>query len=176
MDHLGYATKIIEKVKVKNIWLNNNKTNDLEQAILSKINQNNFSKLKIINLNEMVNEDENESSLVLYFKIDQVKILMMGDAPKSVERRIIEQYDFSLDILKIGHHGSKTSSDKSFLAKYNPQYAIISSGRNNRYNHPAPETIETLQELNISYFNTQDKGTIVYTIKDKIKKVNFFPP
>ena len=176
MDHLGYATKIIEKVKVKNIWLNNNKTNDLEQAILSKINQNNFSKLKMINLNEMVNEDENESSLVLYFKIDQVKILMMGDVPKSVERRIIEQYDFSLDILKIGHHGSKTSSDKSFLAKYNPQYAIISSGRNNRYNHPAPETIETLQELNISYFNTQDKGTIVYTIKDKIKKVNFFPP
>lgn len=176
MDHLGYAPKIIEEIKVKNIWLNNNKINELEQEVLTKINQNNFSKLKIINLNETISEDENESSLVLYFKVDQVKLLMMGDAPKSVEKRIAEQYDFSVDILKIGHHGSKTSSDKSFLAKYNPYYAIISSGRNNRYNHPALETIETLHELNISYFNTQDRGTIVYTIKDKIKKVNFFPP
>lgn len=176
IDHIGYADQIINEIKVKNVWLNNNETNDLEKNILSKINKNNFTKLRILNLNNTIVEDENESSLVLYFKIDQVNVLMMGDAPKRIEKEISEQYDFPVDILKVGHHGSKTSTDKSFVEKYQPKYAIISSGRNNRYNHPSIETIETLQEFNIPYYNTQDRGTIVYTIKDQIKKVNFFPP
>ena len=175
-DHLGYADQIINDIKVENLWLNNNDKNEMEINLSHKIKKNTFNKLEIINLNNKMTEDENESSLVLYFKINEVSFLIMGDAPKSVEKKIASKYKLLVDIIKIGHHGSKTSSDETFLTKYHPQYAIISSGRNNRYNHPSLETLNTLSKLNIPYYNTQEKGTICYVIREKIKKIKFSPP
>ena len=100
----------------------------------------------------------------------------MGDAPKEIERKIISKYFLEADIIKIGHHGSKTSSDELFLTEINPSYAIISAGRNNRYSHPHKETLDTLNKLKITTLNTQEKGSIVYTIKDTIKNIKFYPP
>jgi len=92
------------------------------------------------------------------------------------EKELIKKYELSTDILKIGHHGSNTSSDKSFLASLNPKYAIISAGRNNRYNHPSKETINNLNSLKINYFTTQEQGTIKVMLKNNIKKFKFYPP
>lgn len=176
IDHLGYALQIKKKIKIKNIWFNKNSYNKLEKDLLKGLSEANYNKLKIKNLNSNISEDENKSSLVLHFRIDKINFLIMGDAPKEVEREIMYKYSFKNDVIKLGHHGSKTSSDEEFLLKYYPRYAIISSGRNNNYNHPAKETIETLDALKIAHFNTQDKGTIVFKIKNIIKKIKFYPP
>ena len=85
----------------------------------------------------------------------------MGDAEKEVET-IIEKKDISADVLKVGHHGSNTSSSKTFLEKVNPSYAIISVGTGNSYGHPSNTTIQNLENLNIK-FTEPTKGTIIMT-------------
>ncbi len=176
IDHIGYAKNIMKNIKVKNLWLNYNMVNELEKELLDINLPNNFDKLPIINLNKTIREDENESSLVLYFNLENINFLIMGDASKEIEKNITNTYSFAVDVIKIGHHGSKTSSDKTFLTKFKPKYAIISAGRNNSYNHPSSETLQTLNELRIPYFSTQEKGSIEYVLKDGIKKINFYPP
>lgn len=180
-DHIGYASEIIKEIKVKHLMLNNNQMNflesDLKEMIPSQIKDTYDGKnIRIANLNNRITSDENESSLVLYVKLKEGNLLLMGDAPKSVENEILTHYSFDVNILKLGHHGSNTSSDYLFLKVMDPRYAIISCGRKNRYGHPSTETIASLQKLNISYFNTQDKGTIEFKWKNGKEKINFFAP
>lgn len=174
MDHLGYAKDILKEIKVDKMMFNNNTFNKYENEIIdkNKLVFNYQSKyINIVNLNDNNSLDENISSLVLKINLDGLNLLYMGDAPKEVEREIILKHNLTSDIIKIGHHGSKTSSDYYFLKKINASFAIISSGRNNRYNHPSLETIDTLNKLKINYFNTQDKGTIMFKYKNK--KLNY---
>lgn len=96
----------------------------------------------------------------------------MGDASPKVEKEILSKYQLSVDYLKVGHHGSNTSSSYEFLKKMDPSYAIISAGRNNRYHHPSLETISNLEALDIASLNTQDKGTIEIRISKN--KTNIF--
>ena len=95
---------------------------------------------------------------------------MMGDASKNEEKELLKENILS-DVIKIGHHGSNTSSDKTFLKTVNPEYAIISVGRNNRYNHPSKETLKTLNELNIPYFLTSEKNTLWFKVSKKALKL-----
>lgn len=105
--------------------------------------------------------NENDNSILTKIKIEDKTFLMMGDASSKVEHEFIKKYDVSSTILKLGHHGSNTSSSLSFLKEANPQYAVISAGRNNIYHHPSKETLENLNSLKISVLNTQEMGTIV---------------
>ncbi|CDC41223.1 competence protein ComEC [Firmicutes bacterium CAG:449] len=74
----------------------------------------------------------------------------MGDAPTSIEKKIMNDYpSLDIDILKVGHHGSKTSSSYEFLKYINPQEAIISVGKNNHYHHPDKIVLTYLNDLNI---------------------------
>ena len=93
----------------------------------------------------------------------------MGDASSKVETELMKQKDVSSYFLKLGHHGSNTSSSFAFLKAVTPKYAIVSAGRNNRYHHPSKETIDNLRKLNIPILNTQEMGTI----QIKIGKRNF---
>jgi len=181
IDHLGYAKDIMCEIKVKKIMVNNNKINNYEKELIQNkeiIKDSYLTKnIKINNLNFSVSDDENASSLVLYTKINHNSFLFMGDAPLEVEKEIINNYQLKSNFLHVGHHGSNTSSDYDFIKKVNPEYAIISSGRNNRYHHPSRETLDTLDILNIDYFNTQNTGTIkVIVKKDGRKKLVFCPP
>ena len=91
----------------------------------------------------------------------------MGDASSTVENDFLLKDHQKVDFLKVAHHGSKTSSSYTFLKTIQPKYAIISSGRNNLYHHPAQETIENLKKLKITYYNTQDDGTIIVRLNKK---------
>jgi competence protein ComEC len=84
----------------------------------------------------------------------------MGDASKEQELDLLVKYNLQINLIKLGHHGSKTSSDYNFLKSIKVSKAIISAGRNNKFGHPNKETIKTLEDLNISCFNTQTLGTI----------------
>lgn len=106
--------------------------------------------------------DLNNTSIVLKLTYGNISILFMGDAEKEVET-IIEKKDISADVLKVGHHGSNTSSSKTFLEKVNPSYAIISVGTGNSYGHPSNTTIQNLENLNTKIYRTDESGTIIMT-------------
>ncbi len=98
----------------------------------------------------------------------------MGDAGVNVEKNIIEEYNIkNIDILKVGHHGSNTSSSQSFINEIKPKYSIISVGRNNRYNHPNEEVLKRL--INSIVYRTDLDGTIEIEFNKKINIARYLP-
>ena len=93
----------------------------------------------------------------------------MGDAGIDKEKDIIEKYNLSnIDVLKVGHHGSKTSSSEYFIDETKPKYSIISVGKNNRYGHPNKEVLNNLKQSKV--YRTDQDGSIMFKIKnDKLK-------
>lgn len=106
----------------------------------------------------------NDGSIVARLIYGGTSFLLTGDSPRSVESYLVSLDGDKLrsDVLKVGHHGSRTSTGEAFLGYVSPQYAVISSGRNNKYGHPHKETTESLQKFGIPYFNTATAGTIVF--------------
>ncbi|WLV23619.1 DNA internalization-related competence protein ComEC/Rec2 [Aciduricibacillus chroicocephali] len=112
-------------------------------------------------------ESANENSLVLFVEIGNRSWLFTGDIGHPAERKLIESYPgINANILKAGHHGSKNSTDEQFIKQLNPEYALISAGRGNRYGHPAPEVLEILQRNNVKVFRTDQSGAVIYRYKD----------
>lgn len=112
---------------------------------------------------EATNNDRNDQSAVIYTEMLGQKILLMGDASVSVEEEIIsENPSLDVDVLKLGHHGSKTSTSDAFIEQITPKLAIISVGRNN-YGHPDETVIERLNAFDIPYLRTDQVGTILLT-------------
>ena len=112
-------------------------------------------------LNRFDNEDENESSIVLYFALNRMKIMLMGDADRITEEDIVSRYgDLDCDILKLGHHGSATGSCDLFLDAVKPDLGIVSSGDFSIYHHPSPYTVKRLNERKIPWLDTKDEGDI----------------
>ncbi len=108
--------------------------------------------------------ETNTASVVGRLDIGEASALMTGDSPTSIETYLAANNPkvIDVDILKLGHHGSKTSSSEAFLRATSPSLALISAGVNNRYGHPAPEVIDRLTKLKIPWVSTQDKGTVVF--------------
>lgn len=104
--------------------------------------------------------DENDQSIISFFSYDGFSYLYTGDASENVEKQLIKQYSLSADILKVGHHGSKTASSQAFLEAVNPTLALISAGYHNRYNHPDRSVIRRLHQLGIDILQTQVQGMI----------------
>lgn len=107
--------------------------------------------------------ETNTASVVGRLDIGQSSGLLTGDSPTSIETYLTHTTPklLDVDVLKLGHHGSKTSSSEDFLRAASPDLALISAGVNNRYGHPATEVIERLKSLKIPWVSTQDKGTVV---------------
>lgn len=105
-------------------------------------------------------KDFNSTSIVNRIFFGNHVFLLTGDASKKVEKQLIDRFDLKADVLKLGHHGSKTSTDKSFVQNLGPSIAIISVGKDNRYDHPHPEVIEILDEYGINILRTDELGDI----------------
>ncbi|WP_027699281.1 DNA internalization-related competence protein ComEC/Rec2 [Weissella oryzae] len=113
---------------------------------------------------QKIGDGGNEGSIVLYMQVGPQKILLTGDLGKSGERDLLQRYQgLQADILKIGHHGSKTSSDSTFVRRLQASNGVISAGRQNRYGHPHAETLRTLRNAKMSVFSTAEHGMIEYT-------------
>ena len=97
----------------------------------------------------------------------------MRVAKEKIEKQLIKAYpDLKASILKTGHHGSDTSSSMEFLEAVSPEYAVISVGENNSYNHPSAETLNKFENLNINYFRTDKNGTVTVTFNENGYKTN----
>lgn len=106
---------------------------------------------------QLESDDLNDTSVVGKLSFGKNKILLTGDAGVNIERQLLPQFDLDSDLLKIGHHGSRHSTSKEFLAEVTPKYAVIQVGRNN-YGHPTDETLENLVAAQVQVFrNDQDK-------------------
>lgn len=126
-----------------------------------KLNINNN---KLYFLQTRVYDNENDNSNVIYIDIQGYKFMFMGDAGVEKEKDILDKYNISdIDLLKVGHHGSKTSSSKKFINEINPNYSIISVGKNNRYGHPNDSVLENLEDSKI--YRTDQNGSIMFKIK-----------
>ena len=175
-DHAKETLNILEEIDIECLKINEGDLSNYEKLALDKIKVCDYKAkgMELNFLNYKDYHDENGNSVLSYLKIYDTKIISFGDAPIEAEEDIIKKYNLKkTDIVKLSHHGSKTSSSYKYLKEVNPKIAIISSGRNNRFNHPSPETIETLNKLHIDYLNTQEVGTISFKINKKgfIKKV-----
>ena len=107
-------------------------------------------------------EDTNDYSIVTRLTMDGLTALFMGDAEKPVERELLQsRFPLDCDVIKLGHHGSSTSSAEDFLRAVSPDTAIISCAKENDYGHPHRETIQTLKELGIDWLCTYDNTVII---------------
>lgn len=114
---------------------------------------------------ENSNGDLNNYSIVLKVSFGQMNVVMTGDAEKEVEKAIIDSgIDLDAEILKVGHHGSDTSTSDEFLDAISPDYALISAKVGNKYNHPVKETMDKLKKREIPVYRTDENGTVVATI------------
>ena len=96
--------------------------------------------------------------------------MFMGDASSITEKEIIDKYNIpDIDVLKVGHHGSRTSSSEEFIDEIKPKYSIISVGKNNRYSHPNKEALENLNNSKI--YRTDQDGSIIFKIKNNKLKI-----
>ncbi|WP_040012680.1 ComEC/Rec2 family competence protein [Peptoanaerobacter stomatis] len=106
--------------------------------------------------------DTNEYSIVARLLYKEVSFLFMADATMENEIAIINDFDdIRADVLKLGHHGSSTSTSDYFLGKVNPSIGVISCGKNNKYGHPHKEVMNLLKKYNIMIFRTDEQGSIV---------------
>ena len=136
----------------------------------SCIKELNISDNRLYFLNNKDYGNENDNSSVIYTKINNHKFLFMWDAGVEVEEDLIEKYNLQdIDVLKVGHHGSKTSSSQSFIDEINPKYSIISVGKNNRYGHPNKEVLDNLEKSKI--YRTDEDGSIMFKIKNNKFKI-----
>ncbi|CCX36217.1 dNA internalization-related competence protein ComEC/Rec2 [Clostridium sp. CAG:1000] len=179
-DHMGETINLVNNFKVEKVIFNCGEFNQLEQALIkvldkkkikyySCIKELNIDNNKLYFLQTKEYDNENDNSSVIYTELNGYKFMFMGDAGIEKEKDILEKYNISnIDVLKVGHHGSKTSSSKIFIDEIEPKYSIISVGKNNRYGHPNKEVLNILDESKI--YRTDQDGSIMFKIKnDKLE-------
>lgn len=121
-------------------------------------------------------EDANDYSIVVKVVFGNNSFLLTGDAEAESEIQMLSKgLDLSATVLKVGHHGSKSSTGQSFLDKVNPKYAVISVGKGNSYGHPTQETMSRLKDKNIPVFRTDENGTVVATSNGTAVSFNVNP-
>ncbi len=109
-------------------------------------------------------EDPNDYSIVVKVVFGNTSFLLTGDAEAESESQMLSKgLDLSATVLKVGHHGSKSSTGQSFLDKVNPKYAVISVGKGNSYGHPTQEVMNRLKAKSIPVYRTDENGTVVAT-------------
>ncbi len=126
-------------------------------------------------LNTKEYDNENDNSTVIYTELNGYKFMLMGDAGVEKEKDILEKYNLNnIDVLKVGHHGSKTSSSKTFIDETNPKYGVISVGKNNRHGHPNKEVLNNLNNSKI--YRTDQDGSIMFKVKNNKLKIETCNP
>ena len=184
-DHMGEAISLVNNFKVDNVIFNCGEYNDLENNLIKVLNKKNIkyytcikelkiSKYKLQLLNTREYDNENDNSNVIYISYGNYKLLFMGDAGTDKESDILKKYNIdNIDILKVGHHGSKTSSSQKFVDKINPKYSIISVGKYNRYGHPNKEVLNNLDDSKV--YRTDQDGSVMFKIKNNKLQIETYP-
>ena len=185
-DHIGGMYDIISNFEIGEIIMPTINpelvTSNWYMSLLKKINDDNIevihpeigdifllgiARMKVVG---QLTPDEagnniNNYSTVIKVSLGEMDILMTGDAEKQVERSILQSKEnIDSEILKVGHHGSDSSTTKEFLEAVNPEYGLISCKIGNRYNHPTKETMDKLEDAGVVIYRTDECGTVAIKI------------
>ena len=183
---MGEAINLVNNFKVEKVIFNCGPYNDLESELIkvldkkkikyySCIKELNIDNNKLHFLQTKEYDNENDNSNVIYAELNGYKFMFMGDASITTEKEILDKYNLTdIDVLKVGHHGNKTSSGKDFIDGINPKYSIISVGKNNRYGHPNKEVLNVLE--NSIIYRTDLDGSIMFKIKNNKLKIETCVP
>lgn len=187
-DHCGGILTIMEKVKVKNIIISeqaehsenyerfkklmiHKKIRLIEVKKGDKIKIGRYSEFKILfPTSRLLSENPlNSNSIVAQFNYNNFKMLFTGDIEKLAEQQILkaEKAEIRADILKVAHHGSKTSSIPEFIKAVKPKIALIGVGKNNTFGHPNQQTIKNLENIKCRIYRTDLQGEIIIKIDQK---------
>ncbi len=183
---MGEAINLVNNFKVKKVIFNCGKFNDFEKKLIKLLDKKKIryylcikelnidnNKLQFLHTKEY--DNENDFSNVIYTKFAGYKFLFMGDAGIDKEKDILNKYNLSnIDVLKVEHNGSKTSSSKNFISKINPKYSIISVGRNNRYGHLNKEVLNILD--NSTVYRTDQDGSVMLKVKNNKLRIETCSP
>ncbi len=189
-DHVGGAAAVISRMRSAEMWdaarvfggeryaaaLESARTNSIawirvRPGLTRDIDGVSFQVLAPDSVWTATRDDPNTSSVVLLVSYGQVRLLLTGDAEQEEEGWLLEKYPeaLSADVLKVGHHGSSTSSTEAFLEAVHPRLALISVGTKNRYGHPSPDVLRRLDALDVDVLRTdQDGGIVVRTDGSRI--------
>ncbi|WP_258881048.1 ComEC/Rec2 family competence protein [Clostridium tagluense] len=191
-DHIGGLDTVIKTFDIGKIYMPKvTKTTDTFKDVVLAIKAKNMkvsvpkvgetfkignSECTIIAPNAETYEGSNNYSIVTKLKFGNTSFIFMGDAESISEGQILQkQLDISADVIKIGHHGSKSSTGQKFLDTVNPKYAVISVGKGNDYGHPTQLTMDKLKNKNIVVYRTDENGTIIATSNGKDINFNVKP-
>lgn len=187
-DHCGGILTIMEKVKVKNIIISEQAEHSenyerfkklmihkrirlIEVKKGDKIKIGRYSEFKILfPTSRLLSENPlNNNSIVAQFNYNNFKMLFTGDIEKLAEQQILktEKAEIRADILKVAHHGSKTSSIPEFIKAVRPKIALIGVGKNNTFGHPNQQTIKNLENIKCRIYRTDLQGEIIIKIDQK---------
>jgi competence protein ComEC len=161
-----YAPKVQTTTKTFENMIESLKDKNLKIHVLKKgtnsIDLGENTTVTVFSPNKDNYENLNNYSPVIKVNYGNTSFLFTGDAEKDIENEILDNNeDISADVLKVGHHGSSTSTSKRFLNKVNPSIAVISVGKDNDYNHPNDDTIKRLIENKAIIYRTDKDGTVI---------------
>lgn len=177
LDHMGAAHELVAQLNVREILLSPQSWRQpVMQELLQAASKKNVPIREVKDGHGWENkagrfrivypygpgEGANNDSLVLYAEFGAKKWLFTGDLEKEGEEMLLQRYHFHADVLKVGHHGSNTSTTEAFLHMLRPTYAVISAGKNNRYGHPNSEVISLLEAEGVVIYRTDLEGAIHY--------------
>ena len=185
-DHIGGAPTIINTFEIKNIIMPDcAATTKIFEETLDAIEEKNVNlleavsgdeysidslKFKILAPNSASYSETNDYSVVIRLSYGEASAIFTGDAEELSEKEILSRYsakELKSDLLKVGHHGSSSSSSVAFLKAVSPKYAVMSLGEDNSYGHPHKEIINRLEDMDITYFRTDIDGTVVFSCDGK---------
>ena len=189
-DHIGGIFTILEKLKVKRIFVSKQEENSENyQKFLKKVKEKNIpvtivKKDDVINLENDVSIDIlwprdkqieenkiNNNAIVMKLRYNKFSMLFTGDIEEIAEKEIVSIYEntdiLKSSILKIAHHGSKTSTTEEFLKLVDSRIALIGVGKNNLFGHPSDEIIKRLEEINVKVYRTDLNGEIEIIVNNK---------
>ncbi len=178
-DHIGSLDNVVKKFKVNSIYMPEQSTDsEAYQNLINSCTDKNLSiqylyKDDVLNIDNNINiyvlspshiqEESNLNSIVFKLTFNNNSFLFMGDAEEPNEKEILHSFELdNINFIKIGHHGSNSSSSLEFIKKISPDIATISCGYKNQYGHPHREVINNLKQNHVSIYRTDRIGDIVF--------------
>ncbi|MEZ4210493.1 MAG: MBL fold metallo-hydrolase [Patescibacteria group bacterium] len=188
-DHIGGASQIIEQFPVDRVLITEaDYTSQLYQSLIDTITTHNVEVSKVVKGSEfelgdslikvlspdpetLNDSDLNNTSIANLYSYNDFDILFTGDISQKVESKIIQDQLPEIEVLKVGHHGSDTSTSENFITRTSPSHAVISVGENNRYNHPSQATIDLLTKFGVNVLRTDQDSTVHFSTDGSLFKL-----
>jgi competence protein ComEC len=189
-DHIGGLIELLQKLKVRNVWLSGDSNTtitfedfidaiDASGAAVHEARRGDVIRLgafeaAVVNPFEPLFSDRNNNSVAVRLVVGKVSFLLPGDMEAPAERRLAAlsgEPVLRSTVLKLGHHGSRTSTSEDFLAAVRPQAAIYQAGANNRFGHPHAEVLARLRAAGVPVYGTGVNGRIVVTTDGETYRV-----